>query len=470
MGLTFNLFSFKESQKKEQKVDRRMPDTRSNNTHLSFRLSISRDSAGNSSQDSLTLPLGQPGTVEFSEDNDTCGENQKEHDDDCEVPKKGPMGRLALLNKPEVPMILLGSIAAGVHGVLFPMFSVMLSSAVKTFYEPPDKLKKDPSFLGLMCVVLGIISIILIPAEFFLFGIAGGKLIERIHGLSFQSIVHQEMAWFDDPKNSSGALGARLSVDALNVRRLVGDNLGLTIQVISTLLAGFIIAIIADWQLSLIIMCVIPLVGLQSYAQVKFLKGFSQDAKMMYDDASQLAIDAISSIRTIASFCCEKRITRIYDLKCEASMNQGVRTGIVGGIGYGFSFMMLYLAYSLCSYVGAQFVRHGKSSFDDVFRVFFALVMATIGVSQSSARATDSSKAKDSAISVFALLDRKSEIDSSSKEGITLDVVKGDIDFLHVSFKYPTRPVFKSSLTLPCTYPLARLLYLLEGVVVASQQ
>ncbi|XP_024317106.1 ABC transporter B family member 4 isoform X3 [Brachypodium distachyon] len=458
------------SEEEEQKVDRRMPDTRSNNTHLSFRLSISRDSAGNSSQDSLTLPLGQPGTVEFSEDNDTCGENQKEHDDDCEVPKKGPMGRLALLNKPEVPMILLGSIAAGVHGVLFPMFSVMLSSAVKTFYEPPDKLKKDSSFLGLMCVVLGIISIILIPAEFFLFGIAGGKLIERIRGLSFQSIVHQEMAWFDDPKNSrlltiffswflhsldsmallsctncqimyySGALGARLSVDALNVRRLVGDNLGLTIQVISTLLAGFIIAIIADWQLSLIIMCVIPLVGLQSYAQVKFLKGFSQDAKMMYDDASQLAIDAISSIRTIASFCCEKRITRIYDLKCEASMNQGVRTGIVGGIGYGFSFMMLYLAYSLCSYVGAQFVRHGKSSFDDVFRVFFALVMATIGVSQSSARATDSSKAKDSAISVFALLDRKSEIDSSSKEGITLDVVKGDIDFLHVSFKYPTRP------------------------------
>lgn len=85
-------------------------------------------------------------------------------------------------------------------------------------------------------------------------------------------------------------------------------------------------------------------------------------------------------------------------------------------------------------------MRHGKSSFDDVFRVFFALVMATIGVSQSSARATDSSKAKDSAISVFALLDRKSEIDSSSKEGITLDVLKGDIDFLHVSFKYPTRP------------------------------
>jgi ATP-binding cassette subfamily B (MDR/TAP) protein 1 len=89
----------------------------------------------------------------------------------------------------------------------------------------------------------------------------------------------------------------------------------------------------------------------------------------MYEDASQVATDAISSIRTIASFCSEKKITTIYDHKCEASMSQGVRTGIVGGIGFGFSFFMLYLTYGLCFYVGAQFVRHGQSDFGGVFKV-----------------------------------------------------------------------------------------------------
>jgi len=66
--------------------------------------------------------------------------------------------------------------------------------------------------------------------------------------------------------------------------------------------------------------------------------------------------------------------------------------------------------------------------------------MATIGISQTSALASDSTKAKDSSISIFALLDRKSKIDSGSDEGLTLDEVKGDIDFRHVSFKYPSRP------------------------------
>lgn len=77
------------------------------------------------------------------------------------------------------------------------------------------------------------------------------------------------------------ALGTRLSVDALNVRRLVGDNLALIVQSIASLTTGFVIAFVADWRLALIITFVIPLVGAQGYAQVKFLKGFSEEAKVM---------------------------------------------------------------------------------------------------------------------------------------------------------------------------------------------
>ncbi|KAL5221229.1 hypothetical protein ABZP36_025942 [Zizania latifolia] len=440
-GAYSQLIRLQESrEEEEQKLDHTVSDSRSKSRSLSLMRSISRGSAGNSSRHSLTLPFGLPGSVELLEGNDPNVMEQTDQGGDGEVQKKAPIGRLASLNKPEVPILLLGSLAAGVHGVLFPMFGVMISSAIKTFFEPADKLKKDSSFWGLMCVVLGIISIVSIPVEYFMFGIAGGKLIERVRALSFRSIVHQEVAWFDDPKNSSGGLGARLSIDALNVRRLVGDNLALGVQVTSTLITGFVIAMIADWRLSLIILCVIPLVGLQGYAQIKFLKGFSEDAKMLYEDASQVATDAVSSIRTVASFCSEKRVMAIYDNKCEASKNQGTRTGMVGGLGFGFSFLMLYLTYGLCFYVGAQFVRHNKSNFGDVFKVFFALVLATIGISQTSALASDSTKAKDSAISIFALLDRKSEIDSSNDEGMTLGEVRGNIDFRHVSFKYPTRP------------------------------
>lgn len=66
--------------------------------------------------------------------------------------------------------------------------------------------------------------------------------------------------------------------------------------------------------------------------------------------------------------------------------------------------------------------------------------MATIGISQSSSLAPDSTKAKSATASVFSILDRESKIDPSDDSGITLDALKGSIEFSHVSFKYPTRP------------------------------
>ena len=94
----------------------------------------------------------------------------------------------------------------------------------------------------------------------------------------------------------------------------------------------------------------------------------------MYEDASQVATDAVGSIRTVASFCAEKRVVTTYNEKCEALRKQGIRSGIVGGLGYGFSFLILYFTYGLCFYVGAQFVRQGKTTFPDVFRVKILLI------------------------------------------------------------------------------------------------
>jgi ATP-binding cassette subfamily B (MDR/TAP) protein 1 len=89
----------------------------------------------------------------------------------------------------------------------------------------------------------------------------------------------------------------------------------------------------------------------------------------MYEEASQVATEAIGSIRTVASFCAEKRVMDKYNQKCQASRDQGIRTGIVGGLGFGFSYLMLYASSALCYYVGAKFVSQGKSTFGDVFKV-----------------------------------------------------------------------------------------------------
>ncbi|XP_009417767.2 ABC transporter B family member 21-like isoform X2 [Musa acuminata AAA Group] len=262
-----------------------------------------------------------------------------------------PVSRLASLNKPEIPLLLLGTIAAIISGILLPIFGALLSSIIRTLYEPPTKLRKDSKFWTLMLTFLGLATLLSIPARAYLFAIAGSKLIERIRAMSFDKIVHMEVGWFDKLENSSGAIGARLSADAATVRTLVGDTLALAVQNAATLVAGLAIAFSACWQLALIILALAPLVGLNGWIQLKFMKGLNADAK-----------------------------------------------------------------------------------------VFFALNFAAVGITQYSSLAPDSAKAKAATASVFAILDRKSKIDSSDDSGTTLDLVEGNIVFDHVSFRYPTRP------------------------------
>uniref|UniRef100_A0A0E0JMT7 MDR-like ABC transporter n=1 Tax=Oryza punctata TaxID=4537 RepID=A0A0E0JMT7_ORYPU len=402
---------------------------------LSSEQSVINDSPRNRRRNSYTKHIGSFRSDGLHKHGLTDEQEGKEFGDNKDL-NKAPIRRLFKLNKPEAPILLLAVIAAFVHGLLFPIFSIMMSGGIRTFFYPPHQLLKDSRFWALMCILMAIISLVSIQLEFFLFGMAGGKLIERVRCLSFQSIVHQEVAWFDDPSNSSGSLGAKLYIDALNIRRLVGDNLAILVQCTVTLIAGFTIAFASDWKLTLIIMCPIPL----NYAQVKFLKGFSEDAKVMYEDASQVVTEAIGSIRTVASFCAEKRVIKTYNKKCQASMKQSIRSGMVGGLGFSFSYLMVYLTYALCFYVGAQFVHGGKSTFKDVFRVYFALVFTAFGISQTSGMASDSTKANESATSILAIIDRRSKIDSSVDEGIILEKVNGTIDLKHVNFKYPSRP------------------------------
>ncbi|KAM3301899.1 hypothetical protein P3S67_016401 [Capsicum chacoense] len=75
-----------------------------------------------------------------------------------------------------------------------------------------------------------------------------------------------------------------------------------------------------------------------------------------------------------------------------------------------------------------------------VLQVFYGLVFTVNTLYRSIDLVPDSTKAKTGASSIFALLDRKSKIDSSDNSRMTLDNLKENIKFQHVSFNYPNRP------------------------------
>ncbi|KAI6672600.1 hypothetical protein NL676_000506 [Syzygium grande] len=410
----------------DQSKSENLLDGRQSSQRMSLR-SISQGSSGvgNSSRHSLSISFGLATGLNAPDGAPANPESSSL--EKTEAAAEVSIRRLAYLNKPEVPVLLIGSIFAIIAGMVFPIFGILLSTAIKTFYEVPHKLKKDSKFWALMFMILGLVSLVAYPARTYFFSIAGCRLIQRIRSMCFEKVVHMEVGWFDEPEHSSGVIGARLSADAATVRALVGDALGQLVQNSASAVAGLVIAFEASWQLAFIILVLLPLIFVNGYVQVKFMKGFSADAKMMYEEASQVATDAVGSIRTVASFCSEEKIMQLYAKKCEGPIKAGIRQGLISGVGFGLSFFLLYAVYGTCFYAGARLVQDGKTTFSEVFRVFFALTMAAIAITQSSSLTQDSTKARSATAS-------------------------GEIELCQISFKYPSRPdiqIFKDlSLTI----------------------
>ena len=86
------------------------------------------------------------------------------------------------------------------------------------------------------------------------FAISGSKLTQRVRSIAFASLLRQEVAYFDRPENSSGAISARLSSEALAVQQMTGTRLGMICESLSLSCFGLIFGFLFNWQLTIIVL------------------------------------------------------------------------------------------------------------------------------------------------------------------------------------------------------------------------
>lgn len=67
------------------------------------------------------------------------------------------------------------------------------------------------------------------------FAKSGVELVLRLRREAFKSILRQDISFFDDPINNSGALSAKLSLDASRLQGATGPRIGIIVKSVTTL-------------------------------------------------------------------------------------------------------------------------------------------------------------------------------------------------------------------------------------------
>lgn len=114
-------------------------------------------------------------------------------------------------------------------------------------------MKSRASFYAWMFFVVACGTLLSVSIQQTCFAHMAQQLSRRVRVMLLGSILNQEVAFFDEDKNTSGRLTSALATDATYIRGAVGDAMGIALQNVATLVAGYVIALIYDWRMALLV-------------------------------------------------------------------------------------------------------------------------------------------------------------------------------------------------------------------------
>lgn len=220
----------------------------------------------------------------------------------------------------------------------------------------------------------------------------------------------------------------------------VGEKLGVVLQSLGAFIASFVVAFVAQWKLTLIVVCVVPalliIVGIASGFDAKYQTQMLQ----LWSLADTHAEDAISSMRTVTSFSAAPKIIDKFDELLAKAHKIGNRKSYLYAIMYSTEFFVIFAGYGLAFWQGVHMYDRGEiSSPGPLVTVIFSITIAATQITQLAPSIITFTNAISAAGTVFKIIDTESKIDPFDTSGTVPQSIKGDIDFANVNFAYPTR-------------------------------
>ena len=272
------------------------------------------------------------------------------------------------------------------------------------------------------------------------FGVITERLASRVRTKSFQKMLHMDVQWFDQATITPGALSQSLATDAINIKALSGERTATSISQSFTLLISLAVAFYMSWQMTLVMLAMLPVIGASFAIQASFVQNASGAAVEATNQAGNIASQALLNIRTVFSFNLEMQTLDKFSALLNEPRKQSIRKGAVTGAGMGFAQFVILSTAGLQWYIGLKLIQAGQLTFNQLLAVILTIMFGAVGLGQFAADASNKAEAIDAAKSITKLWNTSSTIPNDDDTGLKPEDIITEIRFIDANFAYPSRP------------------------------
>jgi ATP-binding cassette subfamily B protein len=359
---------------------------------------------------------------------------------DRDEPKGGaerelaPLRRLGDLARPEWRSLAAGAcflVVASAMGLAYPQ---AIRKLLDTALREEDLGRVD--LIALAMLVIFVVQAVAFGMRYYLFTVAGERIVTRLRERVYESIMQQEIAFFDERR--TGELTSRLSSDTTMLRNAVTVDLTLMVREIVLAVGGTALLFVSEPKLALLMLAIVPPGAALAVFMSRSIARLSRDVQDALGDAGSVAQETISGIRTVRAFTGEASALASYGRAVQRSFTLSKRRARSTALLSALTFFCGYAAISTVIWYGGRLVVSDSMSVGSlVMFVIYSMIVA-FSLASIGERWAAISTARGAAERVFGLMDRRPTVDEGG--GARPASVRGRIELARVGFAYPTRP------------------------------
>ncbi|MBO3271870.1 ATP-binding cassette domain-containing protein [Hymenobacter sp. NBH84] len=290
-------------------------------------------------------------------------------------------------------------------------------------------------------IALGFAALILLQGMFsfgriWFFTQVSEFTVRDIRQALYQKFVTLPIPYFE--RNRVGAITSRITSDVSVIQDSFSLTLAELFRQVTTLLAGIVFIMVVSVKLSMFMLLTFPPIVVLAMV---FGRKIRVLAKVTQDELAKTNViveETLQGINTVKAFTNEQFETGRYTSSLTRTVKAALQSNLYRGGFVSFVIVGLFGGIVLVLWRAATLVQSGQMTIGDLtqfalYTIFIGASVAGLGELYGKVQSTLGSSER-----ILEILDEPAE--PTHLPGATPLQIRGDIEYQHVAFRYPTRP------------------------------